>query len=97
MGRQKKKKWPKDPDTAMKKVEEYLQEQLKDFVWKEISPRVKWKMQHRLNRMVKNIMFEMWQENMISVTMKPDQSMELNMKFPAWMVQCGEEKGDAEC
>lgn len=94
MGRKKnKQKWPKDPEMVMKKAEEIFRESLKDFVWKEVSPRVKWKTQHRLNRMVKNFMFELWAENHTSVLMKPDGSMEWRMEFPAWMVKLGEENG----
>lgn len=91
MGRKKDKKWPKDPEMVLKKAEEIFRESLKDCVGKEVNPRIKWKMQHRLNRMLKNIMFDLWAENYTSVIIKGDGSMEWKMEFPAWIVKLGEE------
>jgi len=93
MGRKKDKKWPKDPDMIVKKAEEMFREALKDVEWEKVTPKLKWKVQHRLQRMLKNIMFEIWQQNHISVIMKPDGSMEVRIEFPAWMTKLGEENG----
>jgi len=89
MGRKRDKQWPKDPDMAMKKIEEYVRDNLKDLEWKVVSPKLKWKIQHRLNRMMKNIMYDIWAENFLSVTMKPDGSIELNMVFPVHIAKLG--------
>jgi len=86
-----KKKTKKKAKRKAKKAEEIFRESLKDCVGKEVTPRIKWKMQHRLNRMLKNIMFDLWAENHTSVVMNPDGSMEWKMEFPAWMVKLGEE------
>ncbi len=96
MGRKRdKQKWPKDPEMVMKKIEEHVRENLKDLEWKAVSPKLKWKIQHRLNRMLKNIMYDIWAENFLSVTQKPDGSIELNMVFPAEIAKLGlEENGE---